>query len=182
MINRRRFLHLGAAAATTATSLLATRAAHAAVVSHQVPRSLELYNLHTGESVKTVYWANGKYVGHSLSQINHLMRDYRTDQTHIINPAVLDLLHALQARLGTRQPFQIVSGYRSPQTNAMLASSTDGVAAHSLHMAGKAVDIRIPGVSVAHLTKAALSLRAGGVGSYPQSDFVHVDVGPLRRW
>jgi uncharacterized protein YcbK (DUF882 family) len=145
-------------------------------------RSVALKNLHTGEHLNTVYWAEGRYVPDAMRRINWLLRDHYTDEVRRIDPELLDLLTKLQAKLRTREPFQILSGYRSPATNAMLASMTDGVAQHSLHMQGMAVDIRVPDRSLVKVQHAALSLAAGGVGFYPRSDFVHVDVGRIRRW
>jgi uncharacterized protein YcbK (DUF882 family) len=145
-------------------------------------RSLALNNLHTGERVNTVYWQDGKYVPEALRHINWVLRDHHTDEVCRIDPDLLDLLTQLQIKLRTREPFQIFSGYRCPATNAMLASMTDGVAQNSLHMQGMAVDIRVPDRSLVKVQRAALSLEAGGVGFYPRSDFVHVDVGRVRRW
>jgi uncharacterized protein YcbK (DUF882 family) len=110
------------------------------------------------------------------------LRDHYSGDVHVMDPQVIDLLSALQARLQSRRPLQIISGYRSPHTNAWLASMSDGVAQHSLHMEGKAVDVRLEGVSVRAIGRAARSLRAGGVGQYPEADFVHVDVGRVRTW
>ena len=111
-----------------------------------------------------------------------MLRDFRNGQTHAIDPRLLDLLDALSARVETRSPFHVISGFRSPQTNAMLRRRSSGVAHDSLHMKGLAIDIRLADVDLPRLHKAALSLQGGGVGYYPSSDFVHVDVGPVRRW
>ncbi|OGU43084.1 MAG: Twin-arginine translocation pathway signal, partial [Hydrogenophilales bacterium RIFOXYA1_FULL_63_33] len=118
----------------------------------------------------------------ALAEINHVLRDYRNDQVAAIDTRLLDLLDRVKARLGTSQPFQVISGYRSPATNHLLAERSSGVAKHSLHMEGKAIDIRIPGVALADLRKTGLALQAGGVGYYPASDFVHLDVGRVRTW
>jgi uncharacterized protein YcbK (DUF882 family) len=146
------------------------------------PRRLAFQNLHTGEALHTVYWANGDYLPDALRDIDWLLRDFRTDEVRPIDPRLLDLLRDLQARLGTRAPFQVISAYRSPETNAMLAQRSDGVAQNSLHMQGMAIDIRVPGRLLNQVRDAAQSFRAGGVGYYPQSDFVHIDTGPARRW
>ncbi len=138
--------------------------------------------MHTGESLKTVYWADGRYQSLAMRQLNHFLRDHYSGDVHSMDPHVIDILSQLQHRLGTHKPFVVVSGYRSPHTNAWLASMTDGVAQHSLHMEGKAVDISLEGVSVRHVGRAARSLRAGGVGQYPESGFVHVDCGRVRCW
>jgi uncharacterized protein YcbK (DUF882 family) len=145
-------------------------------------RSVALRNIHTGERLNAVYWAEGRYVPDAMRRINWVLRDHHTDEVRRIDPELLDLLTKLQAKLRTREPFQVISGYRSPATNAMLAAMTDGVAQHSLHMQGMAVDIRVPDRALVKVQHAALSLAAGGVGFYPRSDFVHVDVGRIRRW
>jgi uncharacterized protein YcbK (DUF882 family) len=146
------------------------------------PRSLSLLNLHTGERLKATYFEGGEYVPDALQALNHVLRDFRTGETHAIAPGLFDLVTALQGRLETRETVHVISGYRSPHTNAMLHSRSEGVATHSLHMVGEAMDIRIPGVQLAHLRDAALGMQRGGVGYYPASDFVHVDVGRVRRW
>jgi uncharacterized protein YcbK (DUF882 family) len=147
------------------------------------PRRVALHNLHTGESLKAVYWENGKYVPDAVAALNKLLRDFRTGDVHMIDPGLYDILDAISAKVENRSPYQIISGYRSPRTNAMLKKTGGGgVATHSLHMDGKAMDIRLNGVQLTHLHKAALSLKKGGVGYYPVSNFVHVDVGRVRRW
>lgn len=152
------------------------------VLAANQPRELAFYNLHTGESLKTQYWAEGSFIADGLADINHILRDFRTNQVQSIEPNLLELLYQLQTSLGSSQPFQIISGYRSPITNANLASHSEGVAKHSLHMEGKAIDLRIEGVTLNHLRQAAIALRGGGVGYYPNSNFVHVDVGRIRSW
>jgi uncharacterized protein YcbK (DUF882 family) len=141
-----------------------------------------IHNLHTGETLDAVYWEAGRYVPDALAEAMRVMRDWRNGQEHTIDPQLIDLLHRIQSRLEVDRPFQLISGYRSPTTNAMLHAESKQVAAHSQHLLGRASDIRIEGVQLANLHRAALSLRAGGVGFYPVSDFVHVDVGPLRQW
>jgi uncharacterized protein YcbK (DUF882 family) len=145
-------------------------------------RRVAFHNLHTGEAVNAVYWEKGAYVPDALSEVNHVLRDFRNGQVHPIDPRLLDLLDTLSARVETRSPFHVISGYRSPQTNAMLRRRSSGVAHNSLHMKGLAIDIRLADVDLPRLHEAALSLSGGGVGYYPASDFVHVDVGPVRRW
>ncbi len=174
---RRRFLAAGLSVLGCA---VAGRAAAAPIETGR--RRLAFHNLHTGESADLVYWADGSYVSDALGHIDHLLRDFRTGDTHPIDRRLLDLLVQVGGRLDSREPFQVISGYRSPATNAMLASSSEGVARHSLHMDGMAIDIRVPGRSLADLHRAALGLRSGGVGYYPASDFVHVDVGRVRSW
>jgi uncharacterized protein YcbK (DUF882 family) len=145
-------------------------------------RRASIHNLHTGEMLDAVYWEDGKYVPGALSEAMRVMRDWRNGQEHAMDPRLFDLLHAIQAKLEVNTPFQLISGYRSPQTNAMLHAESGQVASRSQHMVGKASDIRVEGVELAHLHKAAQSLKAGGVGFYPVSNFVHVDVGPVRQW
>ena len=145
-------------------------------------RRLAFHNLHTGEAIDAVYWEKDSYVPDALSEVNHVLRDFRNGQVHAIDPRLLDLLHSLSSKLETRSPFHVISGYRSPQTNALLRERSSGVAHSSLHMKGLAIDIRLADVDLSRLHQAALSLKGGGVGYYPESDFVHVDVGPVRRW
>jgi len=174
---RRRFI-LGGAAAT-----LASMASPAfAAINRKQFRTLALDNLHTGEKLKVDYWVNGSYVKGALRRVNYNLRDFRTGAVYPIDPQLLDLLHALQSMLGTRAAFQVISGYRSPETNAMLREESNGVAANSLHMQGMAIDVRLPGRSLRSLHAAAVRLERGGVGYYPRSDFVHLDVGRVRYW
>ena len=145
-------------------------------------RRVSLHNLHTGDLFNEAYWENGVYVPDALAAAQHALRDWRNGEEHFMDPKLFDLLHNLNAKLESGQPFQIISGYRSPETNAMLHARSEGVASHSQHMLGKASDIRVEGVELAHLHNAALSLKAGGVGFYPVSDFVHGDVARVRAW
>ena len=146
------------------------------------PRALTFDNLHTGEKASVEYWAQGKYLPDALHEVNFILRDYRNGEVHLIEPKLLDLLHQLHTNLESSQPFEVISGYRSPQTNAMLRASGHGAASKSYHMKGMAIDIRLGDKNLKDIHEAALLMRAGGVGYYPESDFVHVDVGPLRRW
>jgi len=145
-------------------------------------RSLKFYALHTGESLTTTYWENGRYIPGELDRVNYILRDFRANEVKPIDPALLDLLTRIQHRLGINEPFQVISGYRSPVTNAMLHANSEGVAVHSLHLQGKAIDITLKGRSLEQLRGAALAQRSGGVGYYPKSDFVHVDTGRIRYW
>ncbi|HEY9219252.1 MAG TPA: DUF882 domain-containing protein [Phenylobacterium sp.] len=145
-------------------------------------RELALVNLHTGESLKAAYWEAGAYVPDALTAIAKVLRDHRTGQVHPIDPQLLDLLTVLSGRLETKKSFQVISGYRSPQTNAKLHAKSAGVATRSLHMDGKAMDVRVEGVELTRLRDAALGLKLGGVGYYRESNFVHVDTGRVRRW
>jgi uncharacterized protein YcbK (DUF882 family) len=146
------------------------------------PRSLSVLNLHTGEALKATYWDGGGYVPDALGALNKVLRDHRTGEVHTMAPNLFDLITALNQRLETNQTVQVISGYRSPQSNAAMHAKSSGVAAHSLHMEGEAMDIRIGGVALDHLRDAALALKIGGVGFYPSSNFVHVDIGRVRRW
>ena len=149
---------------------------------HSQERALHLHNIHTGESVHTVYWAQGRYLPGGLKALNYLMRDHYSGDVARIDRRLFELLYVLRARMGYGKPFHVLSGYRCPATNAMLREQSDAVASHSLHMEGMAVDIRTPGLHTTYLRKAAMSLQQGGVGYYPDSDFVHVDTGPIRYW
>ena len=149
------------------------------------PRRVKFHNLHTDEKLDAVYWEDGHYVPDALHAVNHVLRDFRTGDTHMMDPGLLDLLVAVQAKTETRSPFYVISGYRSPQTNSMLRAEggeATGVAKKSMHLEGKAIDLRLADVQLSHLHNAALSLGGGGVGYYPTSDFVHMDVGAVRQW
>lgn len=174
--SRRGFL---GAAAGAAAGLLAPPAARAQPLS---PRVLRFDHLHTGEKLAIEYWKSGGYEAESLEAINRLMRDFRTGDVHPIDPPLLDLLHDLAEVTGTRRPFEIISAYRSPATNAALHQRSDGVASHSLHLKGKAIDVRLADVPLRQLRRAALESHRGGVGYYPESNFVHVDTGRVRAW
>jgi len=179
-ISRRRFLTLGSIAALAGVF---PRGVFGSPVDISQPeRSLAFYNTHTGEQLKTVYWVQGNYLEDSLGEINFILRDYRTNEIKNIDTRLLDLLFAIRNELETQQPFQVISGYRSPETNAFLRAHSSGIAEHSLHLVGKAIDIRTPGRDLRVLQKTAVALKGGGVGYYPKSDFVHVDVGRVRYW
>lgn len=145
-------------------------------------RSLAFSHNHTGERLKTVYFEGGEYLPDALAEINHLLRDFRTGEVWEMDVGLLDTLADLRSLTGSTAEFQIISGYRSPQTNAMLRSASSGVAKRSLHMQGRAIDVRLSGYDTAKLRKAAMSLRRGGVGYYARSDFLHVDTGRVRSW
>lgn len=173
--NRRAFLTLSLAAT-------ASLAAPKFVRAHAGERRISFYNLHTGESLDTVYWAEGGYVTEGLGEVDRVLRDFRSGEVQAIDPKLIDLLHRLYERLGASKAFHVISGYRSPTTNAMLRKQSSGVAKRSYHMRGMAIDVSLPGVDLAQLRKAALSLKGGGVGYYPKPDFVHLDTGRIRRW
>jgi len=183
-LERRRFLALGGAAA--AGLLIPGRALAAVAAPPAAPeRVLSFFHTHTGERLKTAYCCGGVYQPDALAEVNHLLRDFRVNEERPIEPKLLDLLHELGGTLQTDAPFHVISGYRSAATNAMLrerGGAGSGVAAHSLHMVGQAIDIRVPGVKLDQLRDAAKSLKIGGVGYYPGSDFVHVDIGRVRYW
>jgi uncharacterized protein YcbK (DUF882 family) len=179
--SRRQILKVGLAAFAAACVPWPSLAATATKAAPE--RALSLHNTHTGESVhKLVYWAEDRYRTGALKQIDHLLRDHRNNQITAMDPQLLDLLFTLHNQLGSNAPFEIISGYRSPETNRWLRTRSNGVAKNSLHMAGRAIDIRLPGCQLKALRHAAVSLKKGGVGYYPQSNFVHVDTGRPRYW
>lgn len=145
-------------------------------------RCICLYNTHTNEHLSVCYCAKGHYRSEALSVINHILRDHRTGEVKPIAPELIDFLHAIGCRVGGKPNFHIISGYRSPLTNAFLRKKSGGVAKKSRHMLGQAVDIRLPGIQSAELRNIACSLKQGGVGYYPKSDFIHIDIGPVRTW
>ena len=145
-------------------------------------RRIAFLNLHTDERCSVVYRENGTCVPDAMAQVNKVLRDFRTGEVYPIDPKLLDLLAELSHRMDTTQPFHVISGYRSPKTNAMLNGKSSGVATRSLHMQGKAIDIRLPGRKLADVRDTALDMKRGGVGYYARSDFVHVDTGRVRRW
>ena len=175
MLNRRRVL----STAAVATAVAFVRPAPAVSFA---PRSVSLYNTHTGEWVRTVYWADGHYIREAVRDINWVLRDHYSDEVRPMNAGVLDLLGMLRSRLECRDPFLVVCGYRSPVTNHMLYLRHSGVASNSYHIQGMAIDLRCEGRDLSQVHGAAMSLRCGGVGYYPRSDFVHVDCGPVRCW
>jgi uncharacterized protein YcbK (DUF882 family) len=146
------------------------------------PRSLALKNLHTGEVLDTVYWAEGAYRPDACRALNAVLRDWRTGDEIAMDPKLFDLLHTLRRKMISDSPFDLISGYRSPATNAKLRKKSKGVAKKSYHMRGMAVDIHLPDRSLSRLRKTALELKLGGVGYYPKSGFVHVDTGKVRSW
>lgn len=187
-LNRRSFLGLGAATVggIILPSLIKPAAAgnfKSGIVSEGA-RRLSFRNTHTGESFSGVYRVGDKYLPDAFKQINYVLRDFRTDQVYAMDPRVLDILYTVHRMSGQSKPFEIISGYRSPKTNTMLRgkSAHTGVAKKSLHMKGQAIDLRIKDFSTARVRDLATSLRAGGVGYYPKSDFVHVDTGDVRTW
>jgi len=183
-IDRRRFIGncIRAAGLAAATATLAPTSVLAMLTAPSTPRRLKFYNLHTSEQLDVVYFEKGRYVPQALAEIDYILRDYRQNVVKPMSPALLDLVVAIRRKLHTDAEVAIISGYRTPETNAMLASHSDGVARHSLHMDGLALDWRVPGRTLEQLHRVALAMRGGGVGYYPSSDFVHVDVGRVRYW
>ncbi len=175
LLDRRRLL--GAA-----TSLLLTGLVAPAALAGEGERRLALYNPHTDERFDEAYWVEGEYVGESLSRIDWLMRDFHRDKVAPMDRELLDVLHQIVGRLETTRPLSVLSGYRTAATNRLLVREGHHAAVHSEHVRARAADIRIEGVSLKHLRRAALSLKAGGVGTYWHEHFVHVDVGPVRVW
>lgn len=177
--NRRQFVARAAAACAvlgSATSL--------PVLGAALPpaRSLKFVHTHTGETLVAPYFEGGIYSIICLERVNLLLRDFRTGESHQIDPYLLDILYEVQTLANHDAPFEIISGYRSPKTNAMLHAHSSGVAEHSQHLLGKAVDVRLGGFSTRALSEYARSLSRGGVGFYASSDFVHLDTGKVRFW
>jgi len=147
-----------------------------------VERDIAFTHRHTGETLRTVYYANGRYIPSALDEVNWLLRDFRINEVKEIDPQLLDLLYAVRQRLESNEAFEVYSGYRSPETNARLRMEGWGVARNSLHMQGMAIDIGLPGSTSRHIANCALSLQRGGVGTYRRGTFVHLDVGEVRTW
>ena len=145
-------------------------------------RRIRMYSGRTGESMDTIYWIEGEYIPEVLKEINHFMRDWRNGETIRIDPRNLDIMAASHRLLDVSEPYMLLSGYRSPATNAMLRSRSRGVAKNSLHMKGEAADLRLKSRSVSQMARAAETCRSGGVGHYYKSNFVHMDCGPVRTW
>jgi uncharacterized protein YcbK (DUF882 family) len=190
--DRRRFLRHGARlAARTATAAagalgglasLPARGAQAPTAEPANVRALALTHTHTHEQIELVYALDERYLPSALGTLNHFLRDHYTGQVGTIDPRLFDLLHRVRQVLGSEAEYEVISGYRCPETNDRLRRTGGGVASHSLHMDGQAIDVRLSGVALADLRDAAQSLRGGGVGYYPAERFVHIDTGRLRRW
>ena len=178
--SRRQFLHRATrlAAAGSLPVFVAP-----ALASTPKARALLMEHTHTRERIELVYAVDEHYMPEALGSLNRFLRDHYSGGVGSIDPALFDLMHRVRQLLGTERPFEVISGYRDPQTNEHLRQTRGGgVARRSLHMDGRAIDVRVPGVSLADLRDAALSLRAGGVGYYPDSRFVHLDTGRVRNW
>lgn len=176
-MNRRRFLRtlaLGSAAFALGVPAISSAASDA--------RHIAFFHTHTNEHLDVCYFANGKYRSSALKAINTIFRDHRTGAVHTIDPALIDLIWAVRGKKAATESVHIISGFRSRETNQTLRKKSTKVARKSFHMAGKAADIRIPGRSLASLRRQALALKCGGVGYYPDSNFVHLDTGRFRYW
>jgi uncharacterized protein YcbK (DUF882 family) len=179
----KKVLPVSLAALMAICSATRTSAAEASTTPDSSIYRLHLHHLHTGESLDVVYRVGDRYLPDGIAKLDHFLRDHRTGDVKDYDTREFDLLHDLLATLGhPDSTIDIVCGYRTPWSNTYLREHGHGVALHSQHMEAKAIDIRIPGISTATVRDAALSLHRGGVGYYSQSDFVHVDVGPVRRW
>jgi uncharacterized protein YcbK (DUF882 family) len=182
LVGRREALRLGGGMILAAGAAGLPSLGWTAELNPMAPRRAMLHNLHTGDKFNEVYFANGKYQPDALAEAMRVLRDWRNGEEHVMDPRLFDALHSINTRLGANQPFQIISGYRSPKTNAAMHARSAGVASNSQHTYGKAVDVRIQGVDLRNLHRAALDVSAGGVGFYPTSNFVHVDVARVRQW
>ena len=177
--SRRRFLGHGAQWLVAGALPLAAPA----LAALPGARSLSFDHTHTSEKITLVYALDDAFVTPALSSLNHFLRDHYSGEVGQIDPQLFHLLHHVRRELGVQTPFQVISGYRSPKTNANLRNTRGGgVAKRSLHMDGQAIDVRLPGVPLADLRDAALSMRLGGVGFYPRDQFVHLDTGRVRNW
>jgi uncharacterized protein YcbK (DUF882 family) len=176
-LSRREFL---TSAAGVALSLAAPGAFALATPARD--RELSFYNTHTGEKLSATFWSDGNYLDDGVEEISWILRDHRADAAHPVDTKLLDLLHQLQAKVEQPGEFHVISGYRSPATNEMLGKKSSKVAKRSFHMLGKAIDVRMPGFDTAQLRKAAIAMKGGGVGYYARSDFIHLDIGRVRKW
>jgi uncharacterized protein YcbK (DUF882 family) len=175
LVGRRRFLvgSLGAGAA-----MLGAARSFAVTAAHR----LSFFHIHTAEKLTVAYRENGELIPGAVAEINHYLRDFRTEDVHDIDVRLLDALHALYTTFDSRGNFEVISGYRSPRTNSALRHVTTGVAENSLHIRGQAIDVRLTSAKTMALRDAAIALRAGGVGYYAKSNFVHIDTGAVRSW
>ena len=181
LIGRRKFIRMGLIT-TAAAALVPCDALASAYESVSGVRELHLYNVSTHENLKITYWKEGWYIPEALAEINHIFRDYRTGKVKAIKKELLDLLFNISKNIAVDEPFHIISGYRSPGSNALLRKQNKSAAKNSLHMYGKAVDIRMPGFSLRKLRQEAMKLGKGGVGYYPRARSIHIDTGEVRYW
>ena len=180
--SRRRLVKTGGVLAAASAVGALIRPAHGRAQACDAVKRITLKNVHTPESLDLPFRQGEAYVPDALAAIRVLLRDYRTGEQHAIDPALLDYLFDVAQIVGVDPVFSVISGYRSPQTNAMLHERSGGVASHSLHMEGRAIDVRLAGVDCADLADKALGMQRGGVGYYRRSDFVHLDTGRFRTW
>ncbi|MEC7965041.1 MAG: DUF882 domain-containing protein [Pseudomonadota bacterium] len=173
---------LGAFAATTLTAAPTFSKAAGFLRGSGDIRRIKMYSGRTGERIDMIYWIEGKYIKDALKEVNHFMRDWRTNDVTSIDARTIDIMAAAHNLMDVSEPYMLLSGYRSPKTNAMLRSKSRGVAKNSLHMKGQAADLRLQSRSVTQMAKAAAICKAGGVGRYSRSNFVHMDCGPVRTW
>lgn len=173
---------LGAFAATTVTAAPTFSNAAGFLRGAGDIRRIKMTSQRTGESIDTIYWIEGEYIRDAVKEITFFMRDWRTDQVHNIDIRTIDIMTAAHNLLDVSEPYILLSGYRSPETNAMLRSRSSGVAKNSRHLKGQAADLRLASRSVNQMYKAAVACHGGGVGRYSRSDFVHMDCGPVRSW
>lgn len=173
---------LGAFAATVVTSAPTFGQAAGFLRGGGDIRRIRMYSARTGERIDMIYWIEGEYIPDAVKEITYFMRDWRNDLTRGIDLRTLDIMAAAHNMMDVTEPYMLLSGYRSPQTNAMLRARSSGVARNSLHLKGQAADLRLKSRSVSQMAQAAAACRAGGVGRYSGSDFVHMDCGPVRSW
>ncbi len=180
LLTRRRVLGMGIVTAAAAILPINAMASLGNIAVNE--RRLRIYNLHTKEHMNIVYWKDGNYIKEGLGELTHLFRDHYNGRVHRIDRRLFNLLFHIQKKLNTTEPFHLISGYRTASTNAKLRRHNHKVAKRSMHVKGKAADIRLPGHSISEIRHAAYELKGGGVGYYPKSHFVHVDVGRVRFW
>ena len=185
-VSRRKFLGFGAIAAGTLAVTTLAKPASAAIFSgasqFDGARKISFRNTHTGETFSGVYRVGDKYLPDAFDRINIVLRDFRSNELFPIDPRVMDIIYSVHQMTKQAEPYEVLSGYRCPKTNAGLRSHSEGVAKNSLHMTGQAIDVRLPGFNTRQMRNLAVSLKAGGVGYYPKSDFVHMDTGDVRTW
>lgn len=186
-VSRRKFLGFGALALGSLAASSVVTPASAAIFGRgteefEGARRISFRNTHTGETFSGVYRVGDKYLPDAFDRINIVLRDFRSNELFPIDPRVMDIIYTVHQMTKQNDPYEVLSGYRCPKTNANLRSHSEGVAKNSLHMTGQAIDLRLPGFNTKQIRSLAISLKAGGVGYYPKSDFVHMDSGDVRTW
>lgn len=177
-VRRRNLLKFSAVALTTASFPSMARASQ----NNHSSRKIDFLNLHTNESLHCCYWEYGEYRQDGLNEINYILRDHRANEVYAMDRALIDLLQAIHDSVGSNAPYHVISAYRSAKTNEHLRKTVSGVAKQSLHVQGKAIDVRLPDIKLSQLRDVAISYQAGGVGYYQDSQFIHLDVGRTRTW